>query len=132
MRLTDKQRKQIIAEYLSGESKASLAKKFQVSHTAISKILSDEKVSKSFEKFNEETDLSMLAFIDSKRNMAQELISTALGSVKEKIGKASLRDTITVIEKLSGIFKDNELIENGDKVNINISIEDCREGEEDE
>lgn len=54
MKLTDKEKREIITDYASGKSITDIAKKFQVSHTAISKILkgaksfkTDEKVSKS-------------------------------------------------------------------------------------
>ena len=46
-KLSDRQRKQIIAEYVAGDgrvSQRSLAKKYNVSLSTISKILRDEKV----------------------------------------------------------------------------------------
>lgn len=139
MKLTDKQKIEICKLYYSGEkTKSDLAKSFNVSHTAISKILNDEKVSKSFKNLIDETTtestLSMLAFIDSKRTMAQDLITVALDSVKSKIQKASLKDTISAIEKLSSVFKDNEDIggqEDGDGT-INIIFADCSGGKKDE
>lgn len=60
-RLTDKEKAEVVADFLAGISKSDIAKKFQVSHTAISKILSkvesfnsDEKVSKSCKELRKE------------------------------------------------------------------------------
>lgn len=113
MRLTTAQKREICKLYYSGEkTKSELAKTFNVSHTAISKILDDEKVSKSFKSLIEETTekeaISMIAFMESKSGQAQELIAIALNSVKAKIAKASLKDTMTAIEKLSTLFKTND------------------------
>lgn len=64
MKLTPRQRNQVIELYLQGESKSNLAKKFNVSVTAISKILNNEKVKESLEKVELNQKLTMLAFID--------------------------------------------------------------------
>lgn len=140
MRLSDKQKIEICRLYYSGEkTKSDIAKTFNVSHTAISKILNDNKVAESFKSLINETKtentLSMLAFLDSKRAVAQELITVALDSVKSKIAKASLRDTVGAIEKLSQVFKDKDDIgvcEDGDST-INIIFTDCsKQGDNDE
>ena len=140
MRLSDKQKIEICRLYYSGEkTKSDIAKTFNVSHTAISKILNDNKVAESFKSLIDETKtentLSMLAVLDSKRAVAQELITVALDSVKSKIAKASLRDTVGAIEKLSQVFKDKDDIgvcEDGDNT-INIIFTDCsKQGDNDE
>ena len=140
MRLSDKQKIEICRLYYSGEkTKSDIAKTFNVSHTAISKTLNDNKVAESFKSLIDETKtentLSMLAFLDSKRAVAQELITVALDSVKSKIAKASLRDTVGAIEKLSQVFKDKDDIggcEDGDNT-INIIFTDCsKKGDNDE
>lgn len=132
MRLTDKQKYEICRLYYSGEkNKSDIAKQFNVSHTAISKILNDDKVSESFKSLIDETKtenaLSMLAFIESKRTIAQDLITVALDSMKSKIAKASLRDTVGMIEKLSTVFKDSEDGGSEDEQDgtINIIFADC-------
>lgn len=131
MKLTLEDKIEICKKFYSGEkSKSELAKSFNVSHTAISKILNDEKVSKSFKNLGndqiETSTLSMLAYLDSKRGFAQELIEEALSSVKSKLAKASLKDTITAIKSLSEVFKDShEEIEAESGVNVEIVIRDC-------
>lgn len=100
-RLTDKEKAEVVADFVAGMSKSDIAKKFQVTHTAISKILgkqesfkTEEKVSKSFNKFQDETALDMLSFLESKKGQAQRLITIALDSVEDKLKKAYLKDTI--------------------------------------
>lgn len=125
MKLTDRQRKQIKAEYLSGESKASLAKKFQVSHTAISKILNDEKVSESFKKQIEENSLSMAQYLNSRLGLAQSLLDDALKSIQNKIEKASVKENVALIKALTDAFKDVDKIPNEqEKINLVINLKD--------
>lgn len=112
-RLSAKEKREICRLYYGGEkTKSELARSFNVSHTAISKILNDEEVSKSFKNLSDETSiesqLSMVAYLESKKTVAQELITAALESVKEKLSKASLKDTVIAIEKLATVFKDSE------------------------
>lgn len=127
MKLTDKQKKEIIAEYVSGTvSQRELAKRYQVTQKTISKILNDEKVYQKVSELENENTLSMLAYLDSKRGFAQELIGEALSSVKSKLAKASLKDTITAIKSLSEVFKDShEESEAESGVNVEIVIRDC-------
>ena len=68
-KLSDKQRKKIIAEYVAGDGKVSqeqLAKKYGVSRQAISLILKDKKACESLRKKKKENEMSMLAFLDSR------------------------------------------------------------------
>lgn len=117
-KLTDNQKREICRLFYGGEkTKAELARSFNVSHTAISKILNDDKVSEGFKSLSDETSmeshLSMVAYLESKKRVAQELITAALDSVKGKIAKASLKDTVNAIEKLATVFKDSGTGENG-------------------
>lgn len=106
-KLTDKQRKQIVAEYVDGDGKIShrqLAQKFNVSQSTISKILKDEKsVQKCSDKKKANT-LSMLAYIDSQSDKAQELIGKILATSGEKIESASLRDNMGALKVLAEVF----------------------------
>ncbi len=134
MKLTDKQKKQIIAEYVTENvSQRELAKRFQVSQNTISKILSSEKVSQKLSEMETDNLLSMSAYINEKKGLAQKLISLAMNSVEEKIKKASLKDTITAIEKLTTVFKENETgDENKDdnEIKVTLVIDDVSVGGE--
>ena len=107
MKLTDKQKKEIIAKYVSENvSQRKLAKSYHVSKTTISKILNNEEVVQKLTDTNTENTLSMLAYVNEKRGLAQRLITIALEAVEGKLKDASLKDTISAIEKLSNVFKD--------------------------
>jgi predicted DNA-binding protein YlxM (UPF0122 family) len=107
VKLTDKQKKEIVAKYVSENvSQRELAKRYQTTQKTISKILNNEKVYQSISNFEDENTLSMLAYVNEKRGLAQRLITIALESVEGKLKDASLKDTIGAIEKLSNVFKD--------------------------
>lgn len=106
-KLTDRQRKRIIAEYIDGDGKVSqksLAQKYGVSESAIRKVLSDEKVRKSADIKKEENLQDMLAFLDSRKKSAQQLIDLIMAEMPESIRKASLREKSGALKILSEVF----------------------------
>lgn len=125
MKLTDAQKKQIIAEYASGGiSQSSLAKRYNVTQKTISKILSDEKVYQKVSEIKEENTLSMMAFLESKRGMAQNLISAAMDSIQAKIETASVKDNIALIKAFTEAFAGESLGEEGKKATVIINLKD--------
>ena len=138
MKLKLEDKIEICKKFYSGEkNKSELAKSFNVSHTAISKILNDEKFSKSFKNLTNETiekeALSMVAYLQSKKSFAQELIDDILSSLKSKISKAYLKDSILAIKALSEIFKDNENHEESKEgIDVQVIVKDCSKDEESE
>ena len=116
-KLTDRQKKQIAAEYVAGDGKISqrtLAARYHVSQKTVSKILSDANISqKVFEKKAENT-LSMLAYLDSRKDEAQSLIDMILYSSVKDIEKASLRDKMGALKILSDTFCKTSEIDAGD------------------
>lgn len=128
-KLTDRQRKQIIAEYVAGDGKVSqqkLADKYHVSRQAISTILSSEKTCEKLRNKKEENTLSMLEYLDSRKNTAQALMEKILVLSEEDIAKANLRDKMGALKILSEVFgaKQGENIgNNGSQVIVKIG--DC-------
>lgn len=104
-KLTDRQRKHIIAEYVNGGiSQRKLAAKYGVSLSTISKILCDDEVVQKCTLKKEENVQDMLTFLDNRKQAAMSLIDSALGSAKNKMKKASLKDTMGAIKILSEVF----------------------------
>lgn len=102
-KLSDRQRKQIIAEYVAGDgrvSQRSLAKKYNVSLSTISKILRDEKVEQKCTHKKEENTRSMLEFLDEQKSTAQRLMQKLLKASEEDIKKARLRDKMGALKIL--------------------------------
>lgn len=127
-KLTDRQRKQIIAEYALGViSQRDLAERYHVTQKTISKILSTSEARQKVSEQKEENTRSMLEFLDEQKGMAQGLIRKLLAASEEDIKKASLRDKMGAIKILSEVFapKGNEEVKERSGVAVNISIEDC-------
>lgn len=106
-KLTDKQRKQIIAEYIAGDGKVSqqqLAEKYGVTRQAISLILNDEKACENLRNKKKENELSMLAFLDDRAAKAQSLIDKILETLPDDFEKASMRDKAGLLKILAETF----------------------------
>lgn len=104
-KLTDRQRKQIIAEYVEGGiSQRALAKKYNVSQKTISTILTNKEVRQKVSDKKNENTLSMLAFLDSRKEKAQSLMDAILDSARSDIKKAPLRDKMGAFKILSESF----------------------------
>ena len=100
-KLSDRQRKQIIAEYVNGGiSQRQLAEKYGVSRQAIAKLLSTEKSSQKLRNKKEENTRSMLEFLDEQKSTAQSLMQKLLMASEEDIKKASLRDKMGALKIL--------------------------------
>ena len=100
-KLSDKDRIMVLKDYAAGKSAREIARKFDVSATAISKILNkakslhDEK--ESLQKFTKQNNAEI----------AQIVIDDAMNLLKMKVKSASVSDLIKVIERLTVLYKDN-------------------------
>lgn len=104
-KLTDRQRKQIIAEYVvGGTSHRALAQKYGVTPTAIKRVLDNKECVQKCEQKKRENTLSMLAFMDSRKDKAQSLMDAILESAERDIRSASLRDKMGAFKILSEAF----------------------------
>ena len=132
MKLTDRQRKHIIAEYVAGDGKVSirvLAKKYGVSPTTISKILRDkESVQKCTDK-KKENEKSMLEFLGSRTKKAQGLIDKILDTLPADFENAGL---LKILSEVFGGSKNKDKEGDGVKVVVENRIENLSEGSEDE
>lgn len=106
-KLTDRQRKKIIAEYVNADGKISqqqLAEKYGVSRQAISKILNTTEGCERLQQKKEENTLSMLEFMEQQKDQAQTLMQKILSCAEVDIEKASLRDKMGAFKILSEAF----------------------------
>lgn len=116
MKITEIQRQQIIATYVAGKgeiSQAVLAEKYGVTRTTISKILKKAEVDKILTEKRDQSVLSMLEYIDSKQNVAQELMNKILSEAGGKIKGAQLRDLMGALKILADVF--SKSVENKDE-----------------
>ena len=122
-KLTDRQRKKIIAEYVNADGKISqqqLAEKYGVSRQAISKILNTTEGCERLQQKKEENRLSMLEFMEQQKDQAQSLMQKILSCAEVDIEKASLRDKMGAFKILSEAFGGNSTDENKQKDTINV------------
>ena len=111
-KLTDKQRKKIIAERAEGLSIRALAKKYNVSASTISRTLeSDPKTVQKVTQKKEENTVAILAYMDGKKKDVCEILDKLLEAVKdeEKIAKTPLNQLATTIGILIDKFTAAEL-----------------------
>lgn len=132
-KLTDRQRKRIITEYVEGGiSQRKLAERYHVSQKTISTILKDEEVRQKVSHKKEENTQDMLAFLDDRKQSAMTLIDEILVSAVQKIRKAPLRDQMGAIKILSEVFGKGGGNRGGNEpvTEIIIQPEDASKGED--
>ena len=108
-KLTDRQKKQIAAEYVAGDgniSQRTLAARYHVSQKTVSKILSDENVSQKVSEKKAENTMSMLAYLDSQTGLVQDIIGKILVSANEDVENVPLRDGTGALKILADLFAD--------------------------
>lgn len=104
-KLNEQDKAEILKQYACGYSASEIAKKFQVSHTAISKILKEVKSCKSEDKVSEK--FQKVAKQDNHA-IAKQIIDKAMASVLLDITKASPKDRIAIVERLTLLYGSNE------------------------
>lgn len=126
MRLSTAQKQEIVTDFASGKSKSEIARKFNVSITAISKILNNSEVR---DKFN-----TQLNKFKSNKEYAKEIISTAYNSLLSKnFDKLSAETLLKIIERLSLLYN-NSFDDNKEETveEVVVSFEDASGDGEDE
>lgn len=131
-RLTSRQRQAVIARYLAGESIASLAKEYNVTYQALAKQVKKEKVQERLKNSKIEQEMTMLAFMQSKREQTQEIIDALFARLEEKMDKATFKDCVAGIKELAGLYLEREekTGETEQTTPINIIIQDTRKNDE--
>ena len=97
-RLTDKQKKKIVADYLETESYNATAKLNGVADTTVKRVVEDCRGFQQIaEQKKKQNTLDMLAFMDSRKKKMQEAIDMHLQALtdEEKIRSAGLAQIAT-------------------------------------
>lgn len=106
-RLTDKQKKKIIADYVELGSYNSVAKKHKVSATTVKKlVLKDNECVKKCEQKKEENTADILAYMDTKKDVVCAIIGNYLEALldKNKISRATTVQLSTTLGTLIDKF----------------------------
>lgn len=97
-RLTEKQKKQIVADRINGMSFRKLADKYKVSTKTIQRtVKADEKVTQIATQKKEQQIQDMLAYMDAQKGEAQKLLTSIIEALSdpEKLARANVRDLAT-------------------------------------
>lgn len=121
-KLTDKQKKKIVAESVNGSSMTALAKKYGVSTATIHRVVhGDEKLKEKVEQKKAENTASILAFMDSKKNDVCELIDKLLAAMgdEDKLAAATVNQLATAMGIVIDKYTANEAIKSSDAKETN-------------
>lgn len=102
-RLTDKQKKKIIADYVQLGSYNAVAKKHKIADSTVKRIvLSDPEMQKKAEQKKRENTEDILAYMDSKKAVVCEIIGKGLEALtdQEKLKTATPNQITTAIGTL--------------------------------
>lgn len=111
-RLTDKQKKKIIADYVEIGNYNAVAKKHGVSDTTVKRIVStDSEMLEKVERKKEENTTDIIDYLESKKNIVCEIIGKGLDVLNnpEKLAGANPAQITTalgtLIDKFIGVSK---------------------------
>jgi len=122
-KLTDKQKKKIIAESVNGSSIRALASKYGVSTTTIQRVLkSDTELTQKVAQKKAENTVSILAFMDSKKNDVCALIDKLLAAMADddKLAAATVNQLATAMGIVIDKYTANEAFKTSDTKENNL------------
>ena len=102
-RLTDRQKKKILADYLETQSVNAAAKKNKVSWDAANKVLKEAgEVEKKLEQKKEQNTADILAYMESQRDIVCQIIGKGLAVLNdpEKLAEATPSQITTALGTL--------------------------------
>ncbi len=133
MKLTNSQKKKIIALHADGVSQSELSKRFGVTRKTIASVLKKdpEFTRRVADKNNEEAEAKALSFMERMQKESEDLIGEILQSVRRDFANASVRDRMGAVKIMSECFlRRSEAQGVGTGVTVTVSLEDTSEAEE--
>lgn len=127
-KLTERQKKNIIAAYAAGGvSCAELAKRYKVHTATVYRAIQKDggEFAKKCEEEKIKAETSMREFFSDRRDKAQSLIDVLLDLSPAEIRKASLRDRMGALKMLHDCFIDSDSVSDGaGSVEVHINLAD--------
>ncbi len=123
--LTDKQKKKIIADYVECGSYNATAKINGVSRNTVKNIvMADTENATKCQQKKKQNTLDMLAYMESRKEQAKEILDTYLETLKdpEKIAAAKLSEVATTMGIVIDKFVNNPLKHQLDKQKLEIEL----------
>ena len=95
-RLTDRQKKKIVADYLETESYNATAKKNGVCGQTVRRVIEESQgITENLKRKKEENTADILAYMDSRRKQVCDIIEVGLAVLPEKIQPAKTASEVT-------------------------------------
>lgn len=95
-RLTDRQKKKIVADYMSVESYNAVAKMNGVSKDTVKRIIQNcEDFAQKAKEKKEQNTIDILSYMESRRDQVCEILQTGLDVLPEKIMAAKSASEVT-------------------------------------
>lgn len=95
-RLTDRQKKKIVADYLETESYNATAKKNGVCGQTVRRVIEESQgITENLKRKKEENTADILAYMDSRRKQVCGIIEVGLAVLPEKIQTAKTASEVT-------------------------------------
>jgi hypothetical protein len=95
-RLTDRQKKKIVADYLETESYNATAKKNGVCGQTVRRVIEESQgITEDLKRKKEENTADILAYMDSRRKQVCDIIEVGLAVLPEKIQTAKTASEVT-------------------------------------
>lgn len=123
-RLTDKQRKKVIADYVNLGSYNAVAKMHGIADTTVKRIVSSDcETLEKVEQKKKQNTMDMLEFLETRKQKTQDIIDQLLDCMPDKIPRASLVQIVTaygVLVDKSTLLSGNDKKDEGVKVIIDV------------
>jgi transposase-like protein len=126
VKLTDKDKKNIIADYVECQNYSEVARKYNISDTAVKKIVDNDKDSLvKLEQKKEENIKSTLEYMEEQHEVKKRLLDKLLKGMEVKAEEIDMFTNIKDLATAYGIILDKELKlkEINQKLNENTSFE---------
>ena len=109
-KLTDKDKKNIIADYVECQNYSEVARKYKISDTAVKKIvLADKDSLNKFEEKKEENTKDILKYMDSIYDKQKKVIDLSLEALEKKLTNPDMFTNVKDIATVYGVIFDKAL-----------------------
>jgi len=112
VKLTDKQKKKIIADYIENNNYSETARMNNVSDKTVKRLVVSDKnkeVVKKVEQKKEQNTQDILDYMDELKEEQKEIIQLSLKALKSKLKKPDMLTTVKDIATVYGVIYDKAL-----------------------
>ena len=109
-KLTDKQKKKIIADYIDNNNYSETARMNNISETSVRRIVKgNEGITEKVEQKKEENTQDMFKYIETKNKEKKKIIDLCFKALNDKLEKTDIFTNVKDIITVYGILIDKEL-----------------------